>query len=179
MNKVYLLDTNIASALFDADCPDHQYAKEFIKKAKGNLIYISRIVVAEIQYGLSLYSNLDEARKNKVLDALKVFPGVAEINDETTPHYAGLRARLYRKFGKKKVTENGVETEKIKQVRPESLVDETTSQNLGIQENDLWMAAIALQRKMTLVSGDKMNNIKTVCPELNLQTWKPHPLPIK
>ena len=91
---------------------------------------------------------------------------VRELGKWTTPHYANIRAALFNKFGEK--TAKGT----VKKVRPESLVDSTTSKTLGIQENDLWMAAIAVQYNMILVSEDKMARLKEAYPNLNLIKWK-------
>lgn len=49
--KAYLLDTNIASALWDELDKDHPAALRFVTNvaSKGGLVYVSRITIAEIE----------------------------------------------------------------------------------------------------------------------------------
>ena len=56
-------------------------------------------------------------------------------------------------------------------LRPEQLIDPVTSQELGIQENDLWIAAQALEYNLVLVTNDKMERIRDVCEELQIENW--------
>lgn len=166
--KVYLLDTNIASALWDVADTNHGKALQFIRDAAaaGSVVYISRVVIAEIEYGQKLYASTDPARRAKADAAMRAYKMIKEINKGTTEHYSSIRAALFMKFGP-------LDTKgRIKSVRPEQLVDKTTALRLGIQENDLWMAAIAVQYNMTFVSEDKINNIKTVWPSLDVVKWK-------
>lgn len=92
---------------------------------------------------------------------------VKDIGKHTTPHYAQIRAEL---FDKKAPRKNKT---KIKQgLRPEQFTTlKPTAYEFGIQENDLWMAAIAVELNMTLITGDRMNQLKSVFPSLQLQNW--------
>jgi predicted nucleic acid-binding protein len=166
--KVYLFDTDIASAFFDVRSGSHQKALAFVQSAsaRGERIFISCIALSEIRYGLALYQTLDKSRTSEVEKSLRAFRGIRDIEKGTSAHYAGIRAGLMRKYCPTDV--KGL----YKTVRPESLIDKTTSEKLGIQENDLWLASIAVQHRMTLVSQDKMNRIKDVCPSLKWVTWK-------
>lgn len=166
--KVYLLDTNIASALWDGGAKDHNKATQFINDATadGSVIYISRIVIAEIEYGCKLHVSADPARRNNVEVAMRAFTSIREIRKETTDPYSTIRAALFSKFGT--MDSRGRVTSK----RPELLVDKTTALQLGIQENDLWMAALAVERNMTLVSEDRMKSLKEAWPTLDLVKWK-------
>lgn len=168
MNNVYLLDTNIASALFDKQCPDHSKALIFTNNAAnaGDRIFISRFVVAEIEYGIAIHPNLDTVRTEQLRKSMDSYTSIKELAKWTTPCYADIRAALFNKFGER------IAKGKVKKVRPESLIDKTTSQTLSIQENDLWMAAIAVEHNMILVSEDKMSRLKEAYPTLNLQKWK-------
>ncbi len=56
--------------------------------------------------------------------------------------------------------------------RPERLIDKTSGATLGIQENDLWIAAIAVEYNMRLVSDDKMKHIQEAWPTLKVIPWK-------
>jgi tRNA(fMet)-specific endonuclease VapC len=169
--KVYLLDTNIASALWDSNNPYHEHARKFVEGLGENRVYISRFVEAEILYGHKVYAGSDPARRRIIEDRMRAFPLVKDVDKHTAEPYSDIRAALFSKFGDR--DREG----KMKKKRPESLVDKTTSEQLQIQENDLWMAALAVQHNMSLVSDDKMKRIKKVWPALDLIPWKPPPSP--
>jgi tRNA(fMet)-specific endonuclease VapC len=167
MMRAYLLDTNFTSALWDGLNPHHETARTFLRGLGDSIIYISRIVEAEILYGHKVHESSDLARRQRIEEVMRAFPLIREIDRHTTDPYSDIRAALFKEFAPR--DKKG----KIKKLRPESLVDKTTSEELQIQENDLWMASIAIQHKMFLVSEDKMKRIKQVWPALELVTWKP------
>ena len=166
--KVYLLDTNIASALWDEGDEHHDDALEFAQNAaaSGDVIYVSRITIAEIEYGYELYTSKDPDRRRKAEANMRAFTLIKDIDKGTTEHYAKIRAELYRLKAPRKPSGQ------IKNVRPERLIDKTTGAELGIQENDLWIAAIAVEYNMLLVSDDRMRHIQEACPKLKIIKWK-------
>ncbi len=168
--KVYLLDTNIASALWDLNNPNHHDARLFVGALGVDRVYISRFVVAEILYGHKVFAGSDPSRRKIIEDKMRAFPLVKDVDKHTVEPYSDIRAALFGKYGDR--DREG----RMKKKRPESLVDETTSEQLQIQENDLWMAAIAVQHNMGFVSDDKMERIKKVWPAFDLIPWKPSPL---
>ena len=89
-----------------------------------------------------------------------------DITKHTTEPYSDIRAALFQKFSPK--DKRGKMTKK----QPVQLIDKTTATELGIQENDLWIAAIALYHKMVLVTDDRMNRIREVAPELRCYLWR-------
>lgn len=97
---------------------------------------------------------------------MKAFTSVKEIGRDTTEPYSDIRAALFRTFAPRDAKD------RIKNVRPETLVDKTTARLLGIQENDLWIAAIAVQYNLFLVSGDRMSRIPEVWSGLRLVRWR-------
>ncbi len=80
-----------------------------------------------------------------------------------TATYGDLRARLFEKFAPKKRRRKGL--------RPEELIDPVTAKELGIQENDLWIAAQAIERNLVLVTNDAMARIQEVASELKVEDW--------
>lgn len=156
----YLLDTNIASWLLDAQHKRHSDVLNFVSNAGGDShIYISRITIAEIQYGYKIHSNVDLVRKQAIEQRLRLFQA-REIDRHTTEPYSDIRASLFQQCASK--DKKG----KVSGKRPEELVDRTTGKELGIQENDLWIAAIAVQYNLVLVTQDKMKNIRRVIQKL-------------
>lgn len=166
--KVYLLDTNAASALWDVGDEHHNEALRFVQNAAaaGSFIFVSRVVIAEIEYGFKLYTKSDPTRRSQTDAAMRAFLNIREIGKGTTEHYSNIRTELFKRYAPRD------SKNKVRNVRPERLVDKTTAVELGIQENDLWMAAIAVEYNMTFVSDDKMSHIKEVWPALDLVKWK-------
>ena len=91
-------------------------------------------------------------------------PQILPITHHTANHYGTLRARLFNKFAPS--------AKKGKSQRPEQLRDPVSGRELGIQENDLWIAAQAIERNLVLVSNDKLARIReVVAEELSIKDW--------
>lgn len=170
--KTYLLDTNIASILWDARHDDQPKAEKFIRdeEAKGGIFYASCVAIAETRYGLTLYSNIDAVRRASVEKNINGLTLVRGITKHTTNYYAEVKAALFRRHAPR--GDKGRITKK----NPKWLMDSVAGVNLEIEENDLWLAACALETNLTLVSEDKMEWIKVACEEvgfnLDLVKWK-------
>lgn len=171
--KVYLLDTMTASALWDQGDADHKSVLGNAQRAaaSGDVIAVSRITIAEIEYGYELYTSKDPARRSKAEANMRAFTLIKEISKGTTGPYSKIRAALFTKFAPRD------SRNRVRSVRPERLIDKTTGAELGIQENDLWIAAIAVEYNMILVSDDRMRHIKDVWPSLRFVEWKKSPTP--
>ena len=168
MSKDYLSDTNFATNLFVTSRVDHSKAYSFWQKVNvlGGRIYISRIAIAEVEYGLALNPKISPTVKQQMEAGIKAYQ-VKEIGKHTTPHYAQIRAELFDKKAprdKKGKIKRGLSPEQFTALKP-------TAYEFGIQENDLWMAAIAVELNMTLITADRMNQLKSVFPSLNLEDW--------
>ena len=52
------------------------------------------------------------------------------------------------------------------------LWERTPDKLLGIQENDLWQASVAMERNLVLVTNDRMSRIADVAgPDLRIGRW--------
>jgi tRNA(fMet)-specific endonuclease VapC len=169
--KSYLLDTNIASALWDELDENHGDALRFVQNAAalGDLTYVSRVTIAEIEYGYKLYVSRQPDRRNKAEEAMKAYKSIKEIGKNTTGPYSDIRAALFTLFAPRDPKD------RIKSVRPERLTDKTSGVALGIQENDLWIAASAVEYNLDLVTDDRMSRIKDAWPALRIVKWKTGP----
>lgn len=165
---LYLLDTNFVSVLWDGLHKEHQNAQVFVQNLGGeDRLYISRVTVAEIEYGYKVFLGADPVRKQMILTAMKAFKQVREIDKHTTASYSDIRAALFQQFAPKS------QKDKVsRKKRPEELIDKTTARELSIQENDLWIAAIAVQHNMVLVTEDRMTHIFQVEPRLRYRFWR-------
>lgn len=162
MNKdSYLLDNNIFSALCDGKHPHHTEAEKYLQKVGRDFVFVPCVVIAEVRYGCNVVFNKDKQRQADIEKFIKTFDkSVKNIGKHTTIPYAKIRAELFRKFGTKDAKH------RIKEKLPEDLIDISTGKSLGIDENDLWICAIALEYNLILISNDKMTRIKEVAKEI-------------
>lgn len=58
---------------------------------------------------------------------------------------------------------------------PEGWVEPSTGKELGIDENDLWIAAQAIERNLVLASQDSMARLLDVAAELRIEDWTSNP----
>jgi len=164
--KCYLLDTNIASAIWDELSQFHHDAKIFFSHLdKNDRIFISPIVIAEIKYGHKVHFNADEERRHTIEKNMQCYE-VMNIDRHTTEPYSMLRAALFMKYANKN-SRNKVKGSKY----PESLVNRITSRELGIQENDIWNAAVAIQYDLIFVTEDRMRRLVEISHRLDIITW--------
>ena len=144
----YLLDTNIVAYWFDDRRPEHRSVVDRINALPDDVpLRVSVVTLGEIEYGhraVSLGDTPIQARLKQFL--ADQFPRALEIRKATTIYYGAWRARLFAKLAPA--------GKKTKLTRPEQLVAPVTSRELGIQENDLWIAAQAMEHKLVLVTHD-------------------------
>ncbi|NLX07818.1 MAG: type II toxin-antitoxin system VapC family toxin [Phycisphaerae bacterium] len=167
--KGYLLDTNVICDWLDETKPRHAAVSRKVEQAAQvqATVVTSLIVLGEIEYGIAAVGGTSQ--QSLVDFRAQVFKQFAEnkilfsVTRFTTLIYGDLRARLFEKFGPKKRRRKGL--------RPEELVDPVTAKALGIQENDLWIAAQAIERNLILVTNDGMTRIREIAPELRVEDW--------
>ena len=164
----YLLDTTAASILWDARHSGHKGIKAFLQDISFSPIWISIVVLAEVEYGLKIAPKMDIRRQNDVRKEMAQFPLVLDLDKHTVDPYSDLRAELFKKYAPKDPKGRVAKRKR----RPEDLVDRTTAKELGVQENDIWIAAQAIQYNLILVTEDRMSRIAEV------STTLPYPLQI-
>ena len=167
--KGYLLDTNAVSDWLDSTRPRHASISRVIDQldATNAILLTSTVVLGEIEYGITI----SPRDRRESLDKLRAQVGVEfvhkrlllDVTRSTSIVYGNLRARLFERYVPHDKRKKGL--------RPEELVCPTTSKILGIQENDLWIAAQAIERNMVLVSNDGMMRIRDVAIELVVEDW--------
>jgi len=144
----YLLDTNIVAYWFDEERAEHGKVLDHINRLPaGAPVRISVVTLAEIEYGHRAVSPADtplQVQHRQLID--ERFPKPLEIGKATTLYYGAWRARLFEKLAPK--------GRRRKATRPEKLVHPVTSRELGIQENDLWISAQAMEHNLVLVTHD-------------------------
>ncbi|RMH19695.1 MAG: type II toxin-antitoxin system VapC family toxin [Acidobacteria bacterium] len=162
----YLLDTNVLSFWFDSARVEHEAVIQRIEALSDHpLLAVSAITFGEIAYGYrSLGRSYDEDREAEHFGFLEDrIDLILDVNKNTRFYYGELRASLFEKYAPRS------RRKKVK--RPEQLVDPETSLQLGIQENDLWLAAQALEHNLVLVTHDVLDRLRTVAKELRVEDW--------
>jgi tRNA(fMet)-specific endonuclease VapC len=166
----FLLDTNAASILWDERHKEHQKLREFLQRVKDAPTWISTVVLGEIEYGLKTAPQMDEDLQGDVRRQMALFPRVLDVTKHTVEPYSDLRAALFRLHSPR--DRKGRLTAK----RPEELWESTSAKELGLQENDLWIAAQAIQYNLVLITEDHMRRVQEVSTTLEyplqLASWK-------
>ena len=172
--KGYLLDTNAVSDWFDATKARHAVVSDKAEHcARANAVLLtSTVVLGEIEYGIrtapkGMLQVLNDLRAQ--VDVQFVHRRfLLDVSRFTTIVYGDLRARLFEKYAPR--------NKRTKKLRPEQLQCPVTSKELGIQENDIWIAAQAIERNLVLVSNDAhMKRIRNIAPELRVEDWAKKP----
>ncbi len=165
----YLLDTNTASFIWNARHREHKILRSFLQGKAPSPIWVSIVVLGEIEYGLKVYPGMDEGLQIEVRRRMSEYP-LLEVDKHTVEPYSDLRAALFKKFSPKK------RRGKLKVKWPEDLQERTSAKELGVQENDIWIAAQAIQYNLVLLTGDYMRRLEEVSKilsyPLQLAKWK-------
>jgi tRNA(fMet)-specific endonuclease VapC len=146
---MYLLDTNHCSQLL----ANNPTVTNKFSDLEDVIVGTCVIVQGELVFGASISeqreTNLQRIRK--FLNDLDVY----EIDQETADIYGNIKAAVFNRFGLK---------EKAK--RRQFAIRE-----LGIGENDLWIAAIAKRHGLIVVSSDgDFDRIREV-EDLSIEKW--------
>ncbi|MBE9238866.1 type II toxin-antitoxin system VapC family toxin [Anabaena aphanizomenioides LEGE 00250] len=147
---MYLLDTNHCSLIF----LKNQTILDYIKEVGETNIATTIITVGELTYMAenSTYKERNLSRIDEFLADIRVY----YVDEKTAKIYGQIKAGLINKFGPKQKTKR--QTTKVTQ--------------LGFDENDLWITAIAIRNQLTLVSADTdFTRIKTVI-DFSLENWR-------
>jgi len=162
----YLLDTSVWSNWYNPE-KNSDISQHIQQLPKTIKLHISVITIGEFNFGFNVMTQKEQTVFN--IDSFRKFvsnktPNLVPVDKHTADTYGRLRARLFEKY-----TPNN---KKRKGLRPEQLIDPVTSLELGIQENDLWIAAQAISRNLTLVTNDKLKRISEVAgDELHIENW--------
>lgn len=147
---MYLLDTNVCIRLMSGNTNIQQR----ITKLKGTTINISVIVAGELLYGAYRSSRITE-NLNTVYTLLDSVNEIYYVDTETMVIYGRLKAKLVERFGP-------IDKNKLRNFKIESL---------GFRDNDLWIASVAIQHNLILVSADtdiiRLNGIE----DLVIENW--------
>jgi predicted nucleic acid-binding protein len=147
----YLLDTCVVSALLDGQHKNYQNVRisdETIER--GAPRYVSRITIAELEFGFRLHEAATGKPHQRVTEILRRAQdyGIREISKHTAVEYAELRKNLAVAHLPDLISSN----------RPrwiDNWVDRITQEKLQVDENDLWICAQAREWNLTLFTTDE------------------------
>ena len=156
----YLLDTSIASIAFDVGNPSHAEVHRRLSTIGDNSISICSVSLGEVEYGLQVSPGIDPERHRIVRSNLLQYQ-ILDMDRHTGRLYGELRGELFRRYGTRDARG------RLKEKRPEDLLDRTTSRELGIQENDLWIVSVAVQYNLRFITRDKMDRILAAAKDVH------------
>jgi tRNA(fMet)-specific endonuclease VapC len=159
MEDAYLLDTGVASIAWDVGHPKHEEMRSRLAALGSASIAVCSITLGEVSYGLEVTPAVDEARHHAVRQAMESYY-IYNVDKHTVEVYAKLRGELFKQFAPRNMRG------RLKTKWPEDLIDSTTSKELGIQENDLWIVSVAIQYDLRFITTDKMQHIAEVAKRI-------------
>src|SRR5258706_7042523 len=148
MADAYLLDTSIATIAWDGGHLSHKLVRGRLAALDDDFISVCAISIGEKEYGLQVSPGIDVARSEAVRSAMLQYQ-VWPIDHHTSTYYGQLRGELFKRYASRD------KHNRLKEKRPEALIDKTTARDLGIQENDLWIVSVAVQYDLQLITADK------------------------
>ena len=158
----YLLDTSIWAYL----CFNEKYPKQSanVLKRLNNLTSDNRLSISIITWGEISVGLPGNIQREHLKFITAVNPSRIGLDKYVAEKYGELRGLLSDKVPKRK-----------KGLNPEQLVDRFTWLELGSFENDLWIAAQAISRNLTLVTNDNKSGMKRIRDiagdSLNIENW--------
>jgi len=173
MADTYLLDTCILPQYFNRD-PDNvvdektRRFRQRIREVEDANVTICTVTLGEVEYGLRAAKLKAVEKQERVREALRRFQYVFGVSEATAvPCYAQAKADVFRRYAPK-----AKKQKKREQIFIDELADPTSGKELQVQENDLWIAAVALEHNFVLVSSDSgMERIRAAFPSLRLENW--------
>jgi tRNA(fMet)-specific endonuclease VapC len=159
----YLLDTNLVSVLYDARRPNHVSVRLAVAALDPQAPHlVSTVTIAELRFGLILSQAAGQplVHIESCIEQAEQHP-LAEINRHTAHAFAHVKAcvALHR-----------VDIQRRIPRWVEGWTDRVTGQLLQIDENDLWIAAQAVERNLVVVTSDQdfRQVIAAAVPELRV-----------
>ena len=147
----YLLDTNHCFLLIARD----PRIAPAVASRRDDQFVTSVIVAGELRYGAAV-----SERSHENATAVEDFLGRIDqllISPATAQHYSDLKSRLLLAFGPR---------ERARRRRFELAA-------LGYTDNDLWIAATAIEHHATLVSDDSDYARMAEVSDLSVENWLP------
>ena len=159
----FLLDTSVVSVLYDTRRQNHTAVRQAIAGLEPDAPQlISAITIGELRYGLKLLKEAGHSMTHieACIRSAEEHP-LAEIGRYTGQAFAHVKASI------------AIQRVDIRRRVPrwvEGWSDRVTGEMLQIDENDLWIAAQAIERNYVVVTSDQdfVQVIGAAVPELRV-----------
>ncbi|HEX7375537.1 MAG TPA: type II toxin-antitoxin system VapC family toxin [Pirellulales bacterium] len=172
----YLLDTNTISYWYNPNCPQHANVLARVSAARQpdrqtgyvSRFFVSVITLGEIEYGHRVTPNPNAAAQAAYAKFVnQQCPVPLDITKNVAQDYGAMKAWLFSNCGPKQKKSNAK--------RAEELVNPSTGKELGIDENDIWIAAQAAAYNLVLVTNDSRGNFGKIIAQfartLTVENW--------
>jgi len=172
----YLLDTNILSYWYNDRCPQHKKVLAHAGAVRQpdpetqyvSHLFISAITLGEIEYGRRYALKPNSPEQAEYMEFVhQQCPVALDIDSHVCEHYGELKAWLMKTFPPDGMRRRAT---KLKQ-----LEYPTTTQKLGVEENDVWIAAQAITLNLVLVTNDTRGRFgelqRQFAPALQVENW--------
>ena len=172
----YLLDTNILSFWYNTNCSEHPNVIARVNTARQmapgtgytSRLFVSIVTLGEMQYGHCVALTPDVNQQAAYVKFVREHCPVAlEMTAHVAEQYGQMRAWLFNNCSPNAL--------RSKAKRAEELVFAASGKELGIDENDLWIAAQAMTHNLVLVTHDRRGNFGKVLAQyassLSIEDW--------
>ena len=159
----YLLDTNSVSVLYDARRPNHRAVRQALAAFDPQAPQlVSVVTIAELRFGLALSRAAGQPLTHieACIELAEEHP-LAEVGRYTAEAFAHVKAS---------VALARIDVRRRIPRWVEGWADRVTGQLLQVDENDLWIAAQAVERNLVVVTSDQdfTRVIAAAVPELRV-----------
>lgn len=151
----HLLDTVIASWICSKRSLNHTMARERLGQLSDDPVYVCSISIGEVDYGFQLRPDIDALYGDEVRQAMRGFKTL-DVDHHTSRWYGQIKARLFQSHAPRD------KKNQVKQVPVERLRYLVSGNQLGIQENDLWIVSVAIQHNLVFVTNDRAEGMRRV-----------------
>ena len=150
----YLLDTNHVGALASRD---PKMLHKVASLPRNVQIRACVITLGEIEAGHQMTHSTNFSKRSEYTKFVnrEFVPNALGITASTRFHYADVMGQLWRKYPPKR----SQKTERY-------LVSQ-----FGVDINDVWTIAVALEHGLTLATQDKLITVRGVVPQLDVENW--------
>lgn len=160
--RAFLLDTNIWAYLFDPKKYSAEHAN--IQAHLKSLPPLVRLSISVISWG-EIAVGLPDSVQTRHLEFIRSEkPSTITLDHHIAEEYGKLRGNVSKK-----------ELQRKKGLNPKGSVDRFTWLEVGSLENDLWIAAQAISRNLTLVTNDNNKGMKRISEvagkSLHIANW--------
>jgi predicted nucleic acid-binding protein len=126
-------------------------------KPHENIVWVCPIALGEVECGMRITNTTNPERRAQCRRFIEenMLEFVWNIETTTRDTYAEIMHKIW-------------------QLHPPASASVDTQRHLsdhGVDVNDVWIASVALERGLILLTTDQMNTIRTCVPEITIDNW--------